>query len=93
LTSLLPDHPDLAEQVVRAQRLVKGYGDTHHRGWNSYQRVTAMLPALRTLPDGAAQMQALIAAALADDSGRTLASAIEALASAPVPRPTQAFAQ
>jgi indolepyruvate ferredoxin oxidoreductase beta subunit len=92
VTSLLPDHPDLAEQVVRAQRLVKGYGDTHHRGWNSYQRVTAMLPALRTLPDGAAQMQALIAAALADDSGRTLASAIDALAGAPVPHPTQAFA-
>ena len=92
VTSLLPDHPDLAEQVVRAQRLVKGYGDTHHRGWNSYQRVTAMLPALRTLPDGAAQMQALIAAALADDSGRALASAIDALANAPVQRPTQAFA-
>jgi indolepyruvate ferredoxin oxidoreductase beta subunit len=92
VTSLLPDHPDLAEQVVRAQRLVKGYGDTHHRGWNSYQRVTAMLPALRTLPDGAAQMQALIAAALADDTGRTLASAIDALVSVPVPRPTQAFA-
>lgn len=92
VTGLLPDHPALAEQVVRAQRLVKGYGDTHHRGWNSYQRVTAMLPALRTLPDGAAQMQALIAAALADDSGRTLATAIDALASAPVQRSAPAFA-
>ena len=64
--------PALALEVARSQRLVKGYGDTHARGWRSYQRVMAKLPQLQTMPQGAQQLHALSQAALADDSGKAL---------------------
>ena len=32
-------HPGLALEVARSQRLVKGYGDTHARGWHNFQRL------------------------------------------------------
>ena len=62
----------LALEVARTQRLVKGYGDTHARGWGNYQRIMAKLPQLQSMPQGAAQLQALSHAALADDSGQAL---------------------
>ncbi|SFC28413.1 indolepyruvate ferredoxin oxidoreductase beta subunit [Polaromonas sp. OV174] len=72
ITRLAPAQPALALEVARSQRLVKGYGDTHARGWRSYQRVMAKLPQLQTMPQGAKQLQALSQAALADDSGKAL---------------------
>lgn len=72
IARLAPGHPALALEVARAQRLVKGYGDTHARGWSSFQRVMAKLPQLQSMPQGAAQLQALGNAALADDSGKAL---------------------
>jgi indolepyruvate ferredoxin oxidoreductase beta subunit len=68
---------DLALEITRCQRLIKGYGDTYERGWSNFsvlmeqvQRVNApTLAKLRT-------------AALADDSGRALADAIDALRTA-----------
>ncbi|WP_332775847.1 indolepyruvate oxidoreductase subunit beta family protein [Polaromonas sp.] len=69
---LAPTHPELALEVARSQRLVKGYGDTHARGWRSYQRVMAMLPRLQAAPQGAQQLKALSQAALADDTGQAL---------------------
>ena len=64
--------PALALEVARAQRLVKGYGDTHARGWYSFERVMAKLPQLQTSPQGAQQLRDLSNAALADDSGQAL---------------------
>jgi indolepyruvate ferredoxin oxidoreductase beta subunit len=72
IENLAPTHPALALEVARSQRLVKGYGDTHERGWRSYQRVMAKLPQLQARPDGARKLQALSQAALADDSGKAL---------------------
>ncbi len=72
ITRLAATQPALALEVARSQRLVKGYGDTHSRGWNNYQRVMAKLPQLQSMPQGAAQLQALSHAALADDSGQAL---------------------
>lgn len=72
ITSLASTQPALALEVARSQRLVKGYGDTHERGWRSYQRVMAKLPQLQTMPQGARTLQALSQAALADDSGKAL---------------------
>jgi indolepyruvate ferredoxin oxidoreductase beta subunit len=69
---LAPTHPALALEVARSQRLVKGYGDTHARGWRSFQRVMAKLPQLQTMPQGAQQLHALSQAALADDTGKAL---------------------
>lgn len=72
IVELAPEQPELALEVARTQRLVKGYGDTHARGWGNYQRIMAKLPQLQVMPQGAAQLQALSHAALADDSGQAL---------------------
>jgi indolepyruvate ferredoxin oxidoreductase beta subunit len=72
IASLAAGHPALALEVARSQRLIKGYGDTHARGWRSYQRLVATLPRLQGAPDGAAQLKDLAQAALADDTGHAL---------------------
>ena len=65
-------HPDLALEVARSQRLIKGYGDTHARGWGNYLRLIAVLPRLQATPHGAQQLRDLSQAALADDTGQAL---------------------
>ncbi|MET0311443.1 MAG: DUF6537 domain-containing protein, partial [Burkholderiaceae bacterium] len=69
---LAPAQPDVALEVVRAQRLVKGYGDTHARGWRSFQRVMGALPQLRASRRGAEHLRSLNQAALADETGQAL---------------------
>ena len=64
--ALLPQHADLALEVLRAQQLVKGYGDTHARGWRSYERLIGALPQLRARADAPATFRELSQAALAD---------------------------
>ena len=78
IVRLAPEQPALALEVARLQRLVKGYGDTHARGWGNYQRIMAQLPRLQTLPQGGRQLSALVRAALADDSGEALGRMIAA---------------
>ena len=72
ITRLASTRPALALEVVRAQRLVKGYGDTHARGWGNFHKIMAKLPQLQAMPQGPAQLEALVKAALADDSGQAL---------------------
>ena len=59
-------------ELARLQRLVKGYGDTHARGWSHFQRLVAVLPALQARPDGSGALRDLAQAALADDDGQAL---------------------
>ncbi|MFZ2388702.1 MAG: indolepyruvate oxidoreductase subunit beta family protein [Polaromonas sp.] len=73
-------HPALALEVARSQRLVKGYGETHVRGWRSFERVMARLPQLQSLPQGAQQLKALNQAALADETGQALEQLLAATA-------------
>ena len=79
---LLPAHADLALEVLRGQQLVKGYGDTHARGWRHFEKLMATLPRLHQLPDAANRLSALRKAALADDSGQALDQALQQLAPA-----------
>lgn len=72
IVSLAGGQPALAVEVARAQRLIKGYGDTHVRGWGNFQRIMSALPALRQAADGPPRLRALVKAALSDDSGRAL---------------------
>jgi len=71
---------DLAVAVAECQRLVKGYGDTHARGWRNFEAVMAALPRLKGRTDAAAQVRRLRDAALADEHGHALAAAREELA-------------
>jgi indolepyruvate ferredoxin oxidoreductase beta subunit len=66
----------LALQVARCQRLVKGYGDTHARGWANFQRLMATLDTMAGEPGAAARLAALCDAALADDTGQALTKAL-----------------
>ncbi len=76
---LATDRPALALELARSQRLIKGYGDTHARGWRSYQRLVSVLPRLRGAPNGAGQLKDLVEAALADDTGLALEKLIAAV--------------
>jgi indolepyruvate ferredoxin oxidoreductase beta subunit len=62
--------------------LVKGYGDTHARGWRHFEKLMTTLPRLQQLPDAANRLSALRKAALADDSGQALDQAVHQLAPA-----------
>lgn len=65
----------LAVEVARCQRLVKGYGDTHERGWRNFERLMALWrrPGSGLAP---AVLQELREAALADEQGEQLQAAL-----------------
>lgn len=76
---IAPRDPALALEVVRCQRLVKGYGDTHARGWRNFER---LMRALDALPPGAMTatgLRELREAALADEGGAALAATLDRL--------------
>jgi indolepyruvate ferredoxin oxidoreductase, beta subunit len=77
---LAPAHYELAVELARAQRLIKGYGETHERGWQSFSKLTAQLDVLAARADGAVLMARLHEAALADEEGKALAQQLAALA-------------
>jgi indolepyruvate ferredoxin oxidoreductase, beta subunit len=69
---ILPTNYDLAVEVLRCRRLVKGYSDTHARGMSKFDRAMATAPKLALREDGAQWMARLIAAALMDEPGDAL---------------------
>jgi indolepyruvate ferredoxin oxidoreductase beta subunit len=74
----------LAVELARAQRLVKGYGDTHERGWRNFSALLDKLDELAPRPDGAAVFARLQAAALADEEGKALARELAEISSVAV---------
>jgi indolepyruvate ferredoxin oxidoreductase, beta subunit len=79
ISDIAPGSYDLAVELAECQTLVKGYGDTHERGWASFRQICALAPSLIADPQGAARLRGLREAALADDSGAQLERAITAL--------------
>jgi indolepyruvate ferredoxin oxidoreductase beta subunit len=75
---LAASDPALALEVARCQRLVKGYGDTHARGWANFQRLMQETDRLAGEPGAATRLAALCEAALADENGQALTKALEA---------------
>ncbi len=67
--------PELATEIARCQRLVKGYGDTHERGLRNYETLMAALAR-----GGAAVTPAILRelrdAALSDERGEKLRAAL-----------------
>ncbi len=70
---------DLGVQIIKLQRLVKGYGDTHARGLRNYATIMTAIGGLRGQPDAAAKVNRLQEAALADEDGIKLRQALEVL--------------
>ncbi|MDK2760566.1 MAG: indolepyruvate oxidoreductase subunit beta family protein [Sphingopyxis sp.] len=67
------NQPELALEVVRCQRLIKGYGDTFDRGLGNFRLI---MDHVADGPIGAQDVAKLREAALADDAGTALAGAI-----------------
>jgi indolepyruvate ferredoxin oxidoreductase beta subunit len=63
----------LAVELARAQRLIKGYGETHERGWQNFTQLVDKIEILASRDDGAAVLARLQEAALADEEGIALA--------------------
>ncbi|MEZ5498656.1 MAG: indolepyruvate oxidoreductase subunit beta family protein [Steroidobacteraceae bacterium] len=59
----------LAVELAANQRLVKGYGDTHERGWQHFELLALEARRIRGRPDAARRISLLRAAALSDDNG------------------------
>lgn len=69
---------DLAVEILRLQRLVKGYGDTHARGLAKFDLVMSAAHDLAGRPGAAARVAALHVAALKDEEGAALQAALNA---------------
>jgi indolepyruvate ferredoxin oxidoreductase beta subunit len=78
--TLAADNYLVAVQLAKAQRLVKGYGETHERGWRNFTTLLAHVDSLAARSDGGSVLARLIDAALADEEGTTLKREIAALA-------------
>ncbi|WGX99186.1 indolepyruvate oxidoreductase subunit beta family protein [Nocardioides sp. L-11A] len=76
---------DLAREIIECQRVLKGYGATHHHGQESFGLLMAAVDTLAGRPDATAALAGLRAAALADEDGTALGIALSAL-----PRSTSA---
>ncbi len=63
---------DFAIALAECQRLVKGYGETHERGFGNYQRLLAVLDDIAAREQPAELLRALRDAALADEFGEQL---------------------
>ena len=80
-TGYLPDRHDLAVEVIRCRRLVKGYSDTHARGLSKFDRVIEGVALVAARPDAADWARRLREAALADEEGKALDGAIRTIRS------------
>ncbi len=67
--------PALATEIAQCQRLVKGYGDTHERGWKSFGVLMDVVDRVGATLAPAALAE-LREAALADEFGAALQSAL-----------------
>lgn len=71
----LVDYP-AAVELVRCQKLVRGYGETHERGSGNFARIMAAYDARKGTPGLAPLLRRLREAALADDKGEKLAGVL-----------------
>jgi len=76
IPTLAQENYALAMEFAECPRMVKGYGDTHLRGKQSFDSVMRVLPKLRRMDNAAGWLKKLREAALADDTGQKLAEAL-----------------
>ncbi|WP_068743200.1 indolepyruvate oxidoreductase subunit beta family protein [Tsukamurella pseudospumae] len=79
VTSVGRTDPALATEVVVAARVLKGYGRTHAHGVDSFGLLMEGLELVRGRPDAADRMRRLVDAAVADEDGGALGTALAAL--------------
>jgi indolepyruvate ferredoxin oxidoreductase beta subunit len=72
---------DLAVEVIRCRRLIKGYSDTHARGLSKFDRVLAGIALVAGRADAADWARRLREAALKDEDGKALDGALATIRS------------
>lgn len=77
----LPADYDLAVEVIRMRRLIKGYSDTHARGQSKYDRVMQGVALVAGRDDAADWARRLREAALQDEQGDKLDGALKTIRS------------
>jgi indolepyruvate ferredoxin oxidoreductase beta subunit len=79
--SYLPQNYDLAVEVIRCRRLIKGYSDTHARGLSKFDKVLSAIALIQHRDDAADWARRLREAALKDEEGKALDGAIATIRS------------
>ncbi len=79
LLATAPRNYALAAEIALTRTLVKGYSDTHERGRRNYDLLIGLLPQIAETADPAGTLARLRKAALSDDSGKALDTAIKDL--------------
>lgn len=72
---------DLAVELIRCRRLIKGYSDTHARGLSKFDRVLAATASIASRDDAADWCRRLREAALQDEEGKALGGAVRTIGS------------
>ncbi len=70
---------DLAVEIIRNRRLIKGYSDTHARGLSKFDRVMHGASVVAGRPDAADWVRRLREAALQDEQGKALDGALRTI--------------
>ena len=78
---------DLAVEVARCQRLIKGYGDTNARGLRNFDAIMGAADSMQGQKNAARTVSLLVDAALVDDKGAALEAALHNAVGAPPPSP------
>lgn len=77
LVALAPQDYALAVELAECQKLVRGYGETHERGWHHFELLSAEAARLRGTPGSATKLARLRELALVDDTGAKLRAALD----------------
>ena len=80
---------DLAVEVLRCRRLIKGYSDTHARGLSKFDKALEGAAIVAGRPDAAEWVGRLIEAALQDEKSTALDGALQTIRSFATPEPAQ----
>ena len=72
---------DLAVELIRCRRLIKGYSDTHARGLSKFDKVLSAIALIQHRDDAADWARRLRDAALKDEEGNALDGAIATIRS------------
>ncbi len=75
----LQSNYDLAVEVIRCRRLVKGYSDTHARGLSKFDRVMEGIALVASRGDAADWARRLREAALKDEEGKALDEVLQTI--------------
>ncbi len=76
IVAVAPVNYWLACEIAECAQLIKGYSDTHALGTRNFHKLMERVPELQFQSEGAAELKRLRAAALSDDTGKTLSQSL-----------------